>query len=87
MTQALTFDGKTVIPIFSRSPGYREWELTLDGQDFCIVNEDGEDGEWILRQWMVDSSVANPPYKCWQEIGSGMDIDAFLTAHHLLLGH
>ena len=43
---ALTFEGTTVIPLFTNSPGYREWEITRAGQDFCIVNEDGEDGDW-----------------------------------------
>ena len=76
----MMFDGKTVIPIFSDSPGYREWEVTLDGQDFCIINEDGEDGDWTLLQWTNQDTM-------WQEIGCGRDIDAFLTTHQLILGN
>ena len=66
MTQALREGGTTVIPICISTPLYREWELTLDGQDFLVINEDGADGDWVLRQWMQDSSVATAPYKCWQ---------------------
>ena len=80
-------DGKTVIPIFVNAPGYREWELTLDGQDFCIVQEDGDDGSWTLRQWVQDSSVASPPYQCWQEVAHGREVDAFLQEHALILGN
>ena len=83
----MKFDGKTVIPIWSDAPLYRAWELTLDGQDYCVLNEGGDDGEWTLMHWMVDSSVATAPSQCWQEVGSGLDVDAFLTAHHLILGH
>jgi hypothetical protein len=51
------------------------------------VNEGGEDGTWVLLQWMVDSSVASPPYRCWQEVGSDEDVDAFLKTHTLILGN
>jgi hypothetical protein len=74
------FDGKPVIPIFSESPGYREWKLRCDGIDVLIVNEDGDDGDWTLLQWAGDTRV-------WQqEMGVGTDIDAFLKAHNLILG-
>lgn len=77
---ALTFEGTTVIPLFTSSPGYREWEITRDGQDFCIVNEDGEDGDWTLMQWIDTDTM-------WQEIGCGVDIDPFLKQHRLILGN
>ena len=70
MTHTLNFDGSTVIPIFITSPSYREWELTLDGQDFCIVNDGGDGGDWVLMQWS-DNDVT------WQEVGSAGDVDAF----------
>jgi hypothetical protein len=68
-----------VAPIFSDGPHYREWEIARDGIGYLIINEDGEDGDWPLYRWCY---VAEE----WQEIGVGVDIDAFLKQHNLRLG-
>jgi hypothetical protein len=72
-----TGDGPQVMPIVNARPGYREWEMTLDGQDFCILHEDGA---WTLYQWVQDGWA-----KQWQALGSGTAIAAFLKAHNLIL--
>ena len=82
MAPTLRCDGTTVIPIFVNAPGYREWELTLDGQDFCIVQEDGDDGSWTLRHWLEDASSP-----CWQEVAHDREVETFLRTHALRLGN
>ena len=77
---ALRFDGTTVIPIFLDAPHYREWECTLDGEDYSIVNENGADGDWLLLHWAEHD-------RAWQAIRSGPDVDAFLRQHALILGN
>jgi len=36
---ALSWGAPQVIPIFHARPGYCEWVMTIDGQDFCVLNE------------------------------------------------
>jgi hypothetical protein len=75
---AWTGDGPQVMPLVNARPGYREWEMTLDGQDFGILHEDGV---WTLYQWVQDGWAQE-----WRAIGSGPVIDVFLKAHNLILG-
>ena len=62
-----------VVPLYSATAGYREWETVLDGQHYCIVHE-GSSGWTLLREsgggkWCDDERT----------------VDEFLTAHNLRL--
>jgi hypothetical protein len=59
---------------------YRDWEVTVGGEQYLIINEDGPDGDWELRQL-----VHNGWAKDWQLVGVGTDVDAFLRRHQVVL--
>jgi hypothetical protein len=59
---------------------YTDWEVTVDGEQYLVINEQGPDGDWELRQL-----VHNGWAKDWKLIGIGTDIDAFLGQHRLVL--
>lgn len=79
---ALSWGAPQVIPIFHARPGYCEWVMTIDGQDFCVLNEHGADGDWTLYQWVQDGWA-----KEWRALGRWPAIATFLWQHHLILGH
>jgi hypothetical protein len=78
----LTCEHTQIVPLFIQAPGYREWEFTLDGIDFRIINEDGADGDWRLSQWVSNGAAAT-----YRLCGIGSEIDAFLRQHGLTLGN
>ena len=59
---------------------YTDWEVTADGERYLIINEDGPDGDWELRQ-LVHNGWAND----WKLVGAGTDVDGFLRRHHVVL--
>src|SRR5262249_45197743 len=59
---------------------YLDWEVTVDGETYLIINEDGPEGDWELRR-LVYNGWAND----WQLIGVGTDVDTFLRDQHLVL--
>ena len=71
-TQFMTFEGKTVILLTSKSGTYREWDVRIDRKEYCIVDEDGT---WTL--------LVCGPDKSWQD--TDQDVDTFLTTHKLIL--
>ena len=61
------------VPLHSESAGYREWEIVLDGQRYCIIHEASEG--WTLLRESVNGE--------WHD--DGRTVDEFLTAYDLRL--
>jgi hypothetical protein len=68
------------IPPTVNEPDYREYDVTVGGTQYSIVNEGGPDGDWALLQLMHEGWAHD-----WREISYDVDIDAFLRQHNLLL--
>ena len=67
------YEGKRVIPIDNASGQYREWLVTIDTTNYCVVNEGDT---WIL---MHQSTYDQEWY---DDIAS---VQAFLDTHNLIL--
>lgn len=69
-----TEESPTVVPLYSESGWYREWDTLQQGEHVCLVQE-GE--EWTL--------LTEEPDGTWRE-DARRTVEAFLATHHLLLG-
>lgn len=70
--QATELEHARVIPVYSSSPGYTEWDILLQGQAYCVVCE-GQ--SWTL--------LVKHPSGRWED--SGQSVETFLEKHHLAL--
>jgi hypothetical protein len=72
-TQHMTFEGKSVVLLHSESGTYREWEVTIARERYCIVDEDGT---WTLLRY-------DPVTRQWLE--RSQSVDTFLILYRLIL--
>lgn len=64
----------SVIPLYSASANYQEWDQTLGNETYTIVFDNGE---WsLLRRHEAG---------CWQEIGTAQAVETFLTQCSMIL--
>ena len=78
-TATLPEPSTTVVPVALAEGDYKDWEVTVDGERYLVIDEAGD---WELRQLATCSGWGND----WQLIGVGTAVDEFLTAHNLTLG-
>ena len=85
------------VPLHSESAGYREWEIVLDGQRYCIIHEVGT---WFAIDCRLPNNYGQH-YCIIHEVGEGWTllresvngewhddgrtVDEFLTAYDLRL--
>jgi hypothetical protein len=68
------FEGKTVVPLDAASATSREWRVTIDGvTQFCLIQD--QEG-WTLLRYARGTE---------QWVETRIDVDTFLTSHHLIL--
>ena len=84
-----TCAGKVVVPLYSESAHYREWEVMRPtGEHYCIVDDNDT---WVLLLKCAGThphtvgplTVTLPCLDRWHEVPQ--TIDDFLTEHNLLL--
>jgi hypothetical protein len=72
---------QTITPTLSDADaGYTDWEISVDGERFLVINEEGPDGDWELRQ-LVDNGWQND----WQLVGVGADVTTFIRQYNVVL--
>lgn len=64
----------SVIPLYSASANYQEWEQVLGHETYTIVHDNGE---WSL--------LRRDEAGCWQEIGTAQAVETFLAKYALIL--
>jgi hypothetical protein len=71
---AQSHEGTQVVPLDNESAGYREWLVSIGGDDYCIVEDAGT---WTLMQFQSDRRQR------WEDVPQ--TVEAFLSAHSLIL--
>jgi len=66
---------RAVVPIYSESAGYREWELKIGGAIYTMIDDNGD---WALLRAQGDE---------WEWAGDEKAVNTFLHQHGLVLGN